>query len=107
MWDWDSGDYLGKIPEASHTYSVVGNMNEHGLAISETTFGGLEMLSKQPGAKISYGGLIWTTLQRAKTAQEAITVMDLLVNTFGYFSDGESFSINDGKEVCGSHYYHC
>jgi dipeptidase len=98
-YDWDSGAYLGQIPEAAHTYGVVGNMNEWGLAISETTFGGLPAYAAQPGALLSYGGLIWVTLQRAKTAREAVRVMGELVATYGYASEGESFSLNDGEEV--------
>ena len=77
----------------AHTYSVVGNINEHALTIGETTFGGLKDLAKQPGAIMDYGSLIWVTLQRAKTASEAITIMDKLVQEFGYASDGESFTL--------------
>ena len=93
------GNYLGSIPEAAHTYNVVGNVNEHQLTITETTFGGLGQFSSQKGAIIYYGSLIWITLQRAKTAQEAITVMDELMQKYGYASDGESFSIGDPNEV--------
>ena len=39
VWDWDSGAYLGEIPEIAHTYRVVGNTNEFQLTIAETTFG--------------------------------------------------------------------
>ena len=49
-YDWDSGNYLGSIPEAAHTYNVVGNVNEHQLTITETTFGGLGQFSSQKGA---------------------------------------------------------
>ena len=48
---------------------------------------------------MDYGSLIWVTLQRARTADEAITVMDELCQTYGYASDGESFSIADGNTV--------
>ncbi|KAJ9471614.1 putative dipeptidase [Diplonema papillatum] len=99
VWDWDSGVYLGEIPQASETYNVVGNMNEFGLAIGETTFGGLPQLSVQPQAKMDYGTLIWTALQRAKTAREAIHVMANITNQYGYYSSGETFSISDGSEV--------
>ena len=98
-YDWDSGAFLGQIPEVPHTFGVVGNMNEWGLAISETTFGGLSQFGSQPGALLSYGGLIWITLQRAKTAREAVETMGNLVSQYGYASEGESFSLNDGKEV--------
>jgi dipeptidase len=95
VYNWDTGVYLGEIPEAKHTYNVVGNTNCQGLVIAETTFGGLEKLSNQPGAKIDYGSLIYITLQRARTAREAITTMGKLMDAYGYASEGESFSIAD------------
>lgn len=98
VYDWDSGKYLGEIPQVAHTYQTMGNMNEHQLAIGETTFTGLEELSEPEGI-IDYGSLIYITLQRAKTAREAIKVMDELVQTYGYASSGESFSISDPNEV--------
>ena len=67
VFDWDSGRYLGQIPEVPHTFNVVGNTNEFGLVIGETTFGGISSLQSQKAAKMDYGSLIWTTLQRAKT----------------------------------------
>ena len=96
--DWDSGRYLGEIPEVRHTYRTIGNMNEHGLAISESTWGGREELEDSTGI-IDYGSLIYITLQRAKTASEAVKVMTDLVAEHGYASSGESFSIADGKEA--------
>jgi hypothetical protein len=100
IWDWDDGIFLGEIPEAPHTFNVVGNINEHGLAIAETTFGGLKQLDGHgTGAVMDYGSLVWVTLQRARTAREAISVMDELVQAHGYASDGESFSIADEDEV--------
>ena len=74
-------------------------MNEHQLAIAETTFGGRAELHHQEGAIIDYGSLIYITLQRAKTAREAIAVMTDLVAKYGYASEGESFSISDPNEV--------
>lgn len=99
VYEWDSGRFLGKIPQVPHTYNVVGNMNEHQLAIGETTFGGLEALEKQPGAIIDYGSAIYITLQRAKTAREAIVVMTDLIAKYGWASSGESISIADPNEV--------
>ncbi len=97
--EWDTGKYLGKIEQVPQTYSVVGNMNEYQLAISETTFGGRSELGSQKGAIMDYGSLIYVTLQRAKTAREAIEVMTNLVEEYGYYSSGESFSIADPNEV--------
>ncbi|MFP4059882.1 MAG: dipeptidase [Bacteroidota bacterium] len=96
--EWDTGKYLGKIKQARHTYSVVGNINEFQLAISETTFGGRPELQDTTGI-MDYGSLIYVTLQRAKTAREAIKTMASLVEEYGYYSSGESFSIADPQEV--------
>lgn len=96
--DWDTGKYLGEIPQVAHTYSVIGNMNEHQLVIGETTYGGREELLDTTGI-IDYGSLIYITLQRAKTAREAISVIDDLLQKYGYASEGESFSIADPNEV--------
>ena len=98
VYDWDGGMYRGQIPQIAHTYNVVGNMNEHQLAIGETTYGGLESLWEGQGV-IDYGSLIYITLQRAKTAREAIKCMGELVSNYGYVSEGESFSICDTEEV--------
>lgn len=101
-WDsgytFDTGKLLGRIPEAPVTYTRVGNMNEHQLAIAETTFGGRKDLAAPTGI-IDYGSLIYIALERAKTAREAIEVMTKLVDEFGYASSGESFSIADPNEV--------
>jgi dipeptidase len=101
IWSWDSGAYVGTIPEANETYNVVGNVNEFGVIITETTFGGLNQLSGGgvPGQIIDYGELIWITLSRAKTAREAIALMDSLTQTYGYSSSGESFGVGDSNEV--------
>jgi dipeptidase len=99
IYEWDTGKYLGDITQVKHTYSVVGNMNEHQLAIGETTFGGRKELHHQAGAIMDYGSLIYVTLQRAKTAREAIEIMADLVEEYGYYSEGESFSIADPEEV--------
>lgn len=96
--EWDSGKILGQIPQVAHTYSVIGNMNEHQLLIGESTWGGLPQLKDSTGI-IDYGSLIYITLQRAKTAREALKVMTDLVAAHGYASSGESFSIADGNEV--------
>lgn len=98
VYDWDSGRFLGEIKQAAETYNVVGNMNEHQLTISESTFGGHEELV-DPNGGVDYGSLIHIALQRAKTAREAITVMTNLVAEYGYASSGESFSIADPNEV--------
>ena len=96
--EWDTGKKLGQIKQVTQTYSVVGNMNEHQLAISETTYGGRSELVDTTGI-MDYGSLIYITLQRAKNAREAIKIMAELVAEYGYCSSGESFSISDGNEA--------
>ena len=98
IYNWDSGDYLGCISEARRTYNVLGNINEYQVAIAETTFGGREELVDTAGL-IDYGNLIYIALQRSKTAREAIDVMTSLVQEYGYYSSGESFSIADKNEA--------
>ena len=96
--EWDTGKYLGNIPQIPTTYTTVGNMNEHSLIITETTYGGRAEL-EDPNGVIDYGSLIYITLQRAKTAREAIAVIADLTATYGYASSGESFSIADSEEA--------
>lgn len=98
VYDWDSGKYLGCIPEAPVTYNVMGNINEHQVAIAETTFGGREELVDTTGI-IDYGSLIYIALQRSRTAREAIEIMTGLTAEYGYYSSGESFSIADPDEA--------
>lgn len=95
--EWDTRKYLGEIPEVPHTFATIGNMNEHGLTIAESTWGGREELAGS--GLIDYGSLIYITLQRARTAREAVKVMTDLVRDYGYASSGESFSIADPSEV--------
>ena len=97
VYDWDTGRPQGSIPQVAHTYSVVGNMNEHQVTIGETTWGGREALWDTVG--VDYGSLIYIALERSKTAREAIEWMITLVNEHGYASEGETFSIGDPNEV--------
>jgi dipeptidase len=99
IYDWDTGKYLGKIKQARETYNVVGNMNEHQVGIGETTYGGRSELHHQDGAIMDYGSLIYVALQRSKSAREAIKVMTELVAEYGYYSEGESFTITDKDEA--------
>jgi dipeptidase len=99
VFHYENGKLLGTIPEVTHTYSVVQFMNEHQVAIGETTFGGLDSLSSQPGAILDYGSLMRIGLQRSKTAREMIRIMTELVAQYGYASGGESFSVSDANEA--------
>ena len=98
VYEWDSGKRLGQIKQAERTYAVVGLMNEHQVAMGETTFGGRPDL-RDPTGVIDYGTLMLLGLQRGRTAREAIRVMGALVAEYGYNSEGESLSVSDPKEA--------
>jgi dipeptidase len=98
IYEWDTGKYLGKIKQVKHTYAVVGNMNEHQVAIGETTYTGREDL-QDTTAILDYGNLMYVALQRASNAREAIKIMGELLSEYGYYSTGESLSISDPNEV--------
>ena len=98
IFDWDSNKYYGEIPEAAETYNVIGNINEWQVTIGETTYGGREEMVDSTGI-MDYGSLIYVALQRSKSAREAIKVMTTLANTYGYNSEGETFTICDPNEA--------
>ncbi len=98
IYDWDTNRPLAEIEQVPHTFQTVGNMNEFQLIITETTWGGRPELEDKKGG-IDYGSLIYITLQRAKTAREAIDIIVDLANTYGYASEGETFSIADKNEA--------
>ncbi|MBQ8968822.1 MAG: C69 family dipeptidase [Bacteroidaceae bacterium] len=98
LYHYESNNYLGEIPEADSTFAVIGLTNEHQVTIHETTWGGREELADSTGL-FDYGSLMQVTLQRARTAREALKIMTDLVAQYGYQSEGESFTIADPNEV--------
>ena len=98
IYDWDTKEYHGQIPQVAETYNVIGNINEYQVTIGETTFGGREEMVDTTGI-LDYGSLIYIALQRSKTAREAISVMTRLVETYGFCSEGETFTICDPNEA--------
>lgn len=99
LYNYGSLRFQIEIPQPAHTYQVVGFINEHQLAIGETTWGGIAPLDKGNAEGIDYGNLIYVALQRARNCREAIKVMHELVSTYGYADGGESFSLADPDEV--------
>ena len=95
--EWDTGKRLGAIPEAPVTFTRVGNINEHQVAIGESTFTGRKEVHG-PSGLLDYGSLMYIALERARTAREAVTVITTLVAEHGYASTGESISISDPTE---------
>ena len=98
IYNWDTDVYQGQIPEAAETYNVIGNINEWQVTIGETTYGGREEMVDTTGI-IDYGSLIYLSLQRSRSAREAIAVMTSLVELYGYNSEGETFTICDPNEA--------
>ena len=99
IYDYDSNEHRGSIPEVAETYNVVGHINEYKVSIMETTFGGRHEVELDSCGLIDYGSLMYLGLMRAKTAREAIKVMTTLAETYGYASEGESFSVCDADEA--------
>ena len=108
VYEWDTNKYLGEIPQAERTYTVVGQMNENQVSIAETTFGGRTELYETEGKQIGsdalptgidYGSMIYIALERATSARNAIDIMTSLATIYGYCSEGESFSVADKNEA--------
>jgi len=98
IYDRSSNRPLGQIPYPRETYQVIGFMNEHQVAIGESTFGGRKELIDTTGI-IDWGSIMFLGLERGKTAREAIKAMVELVEEYGYYSSGQSYSIADPNEV--------
>jgi len=92
----------GYIPQVSETYSFINTaypcINQYQLAIGETTFGGKRELVSSEGL-IDCPELYRFALERAKTAREAINVIDELTKTYGYNDVGECFTFADPNET--------
>ena len=93
---------MGEIPQVQETFAFINTaypvMNEYQLAIGETTFGGRRELKSAEGI-IDAPELYRLVLERAKTAREAIKIVDLLTKTYGYNDWGECFTFADPQEV--------
>ncbi len=92
----------GYIRQVRETYAYINTaypvMNEHQLAIGETTFGGKRELVSDAGL-IDCPELYRLALERAKTAREAIMVIDGLTREYGYNDVGECFTFADPDET--------
>lgn len=101
-YQWDTGTRLGQIPQVTRTNARMGNMNDHQVIITETTFAGRDELHvecEEDSGRLDYGSLMFLALQRADTAREAIQVMDRLASEHGYCGHAENFSVADENEV--------
>ena len=93
---------IGNIPQVEHTYQFINTaypcMNEHQLAIGESTFGGREELQSDAGL-IDCQRLDQLMLERCTTAREAIKMADELTKKYGWMDSGECLTIADKNEV--------
>lgn len=93
---------IGEIPQVQHTYAFLNTaypaMNEHQLAIGESTFGGRDTLQSDNGL-IDCQRLVQLMLERTTTAREAIHLADELLMEYGWIDYGEVLTIADTKEV--------
>ncbi|MBW2570649.1 MAG: C69 family dipeptidase, partial [Deltaproteobacteria bacterium] len=106
-WDKIKENFTGvEIPQIPHTYAyhhgVFGYMNEHQLAMAESTIGcRRRMNNPTPSAIVDITTLTLIAMERSKTAREAIKLMGSLAEKFGYgFHDsGEMLAVADPDEV--------
>ena len=93
---------VGRIPQVAATYGYLAPayaaMNEHQLAIGESTFGGRESLQSDNGL-IDCEMLTRLMLERAKTARDAIRIAGQLLDEHGWIDTGEALTVADPKEV--------
>lgn len=106
----DYGKIIGYIPQAKNTYAYFhtgySHMNEHQLAIGETTLSQKDELK----VDIKSGKQIMTieqtmlfALQRCKTAREALRLITFLVEKYGFLPscgpESEALCVADPKEA--------
>jgi dipeptidase len=92
----------GEVPQATETYSFLNTaypcLNEHQLAIGETTIGGKKELFNNSGM-FMIEEVERLMLERCTTARQAIKLAGELVERYGYGDFGECITIADKKEV--------
>jgi dipeptidase len=104
---------IGQIPQVPHTYAYhdgnYGIMNEHNLMIGECTnrarYQPQAVTVKQAKAtgqpcRLFYSQeLSRVALERCTRAREAVLLMGELIETYGYFSTGETLLVADADEA--------
>lgn len=95
-------EQIGEIPQVDRTNGYLNtaypSMNEHQLAIGESTFGGRDELQSDEGS-IDCQRLCQLMLERATTAREAIKLAGKLTKKYGWNDYGECLTIADKEEV--------
>jgi dipeptidase len=101
-WDLRGITEKGEIPQVEKTYAFLNTaypcMNEHQLAIGETTIGGRRALRNGEGM-FMIEELERIALERCTNARDAIRLIGELVKEYGYGDWGECITIADTKEV--------
>ncbi len=94
---------VGTIPQKEYTYGYINTaypcMNEHQLAIGESTFGGRKSLQAPDAGLIDCQQLVRLMTERCRTAREAIALADSLTRKYGWNDAGECLTLADTKEV--------
>lgn len=92
----------GRIPQVRSTFKFLDTaypcLNEHQLAIGETTYTGRDTMRNDKGI-LMIEELARLALERCTTAREAIALMGELIKKYGYGDSGECLTIADPKEV--------
>ena len=92
----------GEVPDVKESYAFLNTaypcLNEHQLAIGETTIGGKKELFNASGV-FMIEEIERLMLERCTTAREAIKLAGQLVKEYGYGDWGECITIADKKEV--------
>lgn len=100
--DLSKQELKGEIPQVPQTHKYLNTtlpcINEHQVAVGEATFGGKKEMRSDNGI-LDYYEINRLMLERAKTAREAIRVVDEVTKEYGYIDGGECFTIADPKEV--------
>ncbi len=93
---------IGEIPQVEHTHGFINTaypcMNNHQLAIGESTFGGRKSLHSDSGL-IDCQQLVRLMIERCTTAREAIQLAGKLTKEYGWSDEGECLTIADKKEA--------
>jgi dipeptidase len=101
-WDLRGITEKGEVPQVEKTYAFLNTaypcMNEHQLAIGETTIGGKRALRSDKGI-FMIEELERLALERCTNARDAIRLIGDLVKEYGYADWGECITIADTKEV--------
>ncbi len=92
----------GEIPQVAHTYKYFATaypcLNEHQLAIGESTFTGRKEMQSDAGL-IDCTALCELIMERCTTARQAIVMTGELLKKYGWNDFGEALTIADKNEV--------